>query len=394
MLTPALTILHVDMDAFYASVEQRDNPSLRGQPVIVGGSAEGRGVVSAASYEARKYGVHSAMPTATARRLCPHGVFLPVRMGHYAAVARQLRAIFHSFTPLVEPLSLDEAFLDVRGCEGLLGPAPVLARRVKERVRAETGLTASVGVAANKFLAKLVSDLGKPDGLFVLEPGRVRDVLDPLPVGRLWGVGAKGERRLHALGVHTVGQLAALPERALADVWGEAGRQLWRLAHGLDDRPVVPDEAARSLSTETTFARDIGSREVLRGWLLELVEQLAQRLRHAGLRARTVDLKVRTAAFQTYTRAVTLAEPTDTTAVLWETAAGLFDRKVPDDWLPVRLLGVGASNLTADRPAQGHLFEDGWRKKQRALDEALDAIRRQFGRAAIRRAGGPGRGAV
>src|SRR5262245_3446653 len=214
------------MDAFYASVEQRDRPELRGRPVIVGGVGN-RGVVSAASYEARRYGVRSAMPTATACRLCPDGVFLPVRMAHYAAVARQVREILLSVTPLVEPLSLDEAFLDVRGFEPLLGPAPDIARHIKERVRAETGLTASVGVAPNKFLAKLASDHGKPDGFVVVPSERVTEFLAPLPVGRLWGVGAKGERRLHALGVRTIGQLAALPPRVMTDHFGKAGRQLW-----------------------------------------------------------------------------------------------------------------------------------------------------------------------
>jgi DNA polymerase-4 len=387
MPPPALTILHVDMDAFYASVEQRDRPELRGLPVIVGGSAEGRGVVSAASYEARKFGVHSAMPTVTARRLCPHGVFLPVRMSHYAAVARQLREIFFSFTPLVEPLSLDEAFLDVSGCEGLFGPAPDIARRIKDRVRAELSLTASVGVAANKFLAKLVGDLHKPDGLFVLEPDQVRAVLDPLPVSRLWGVGAKGEQRLHALGLRTVGQVAALPEEVLASHFGESGRHLWRLANGIDDRTVVPDEAARSVSTETTFARDIGSRDALRAWLLDLVEQLGRRLRRAKLRCRTIDLKVRTSDFRTHSRSLTLPEPTDLTEQLWQAAARLFDRRVPDDWLPVRLLGVGATNLTREAAVQGDLFDGAWRQKQRSLDRTLDAIRQQFGADAIRRAG-------
>src|SRR6516162_7184613 len=238
MAQPSLSILHVDMDAFYASVEQRDRPELRGRPVIVGGIGP-RGVVSAASYEARVFGVHSAMPTVTARRLCPQGVFLPVRMRHYAAIARQLRDIFFSFTPLVEPLSLDEAFLDVRGCEGLFGPAPVIARRIKERIRRETDLTASVGVATNKFLAKLASDLRKPDALVVLEPENVRSVLDPLPVGKLWGVGGKSEKRLNSLGIRTIGQLAALPEQILVDHWGDSGRHLWRLAHGLDGRDVV-----------------------------------------------------------------------------------------------------------------------------------------------------------
>src|SRR5438105_3729895 len=206
---PTNHILHVDMDAFYASVEQRDRPELRGQPVIVGGSAEGRGVVCAASYEARKFGVHSAMPARTAQRLCPQAVILPVRMSYYAQISRQLREILLSFTPLVEPISLDEAFLDVHGCEGLFGPAPEIARQIKARIRADTELTASVGVAPNKFLAKLASDLRKPDGLCIIEPHRVREVLDPLPVGRLWGVGKRGEKRLRALGLHSIGQIAS-----------------------------------------------------------------------------------------------------------------------------------------------------------------------------------------
>ena len=204
MARDTLTILHIDMDAFFASVEQRDRPDLRGRPVIVGGLGN-RGVVSAASYEARAFGVHSALPMATARQMCPQGVFLPVRMAHYAQIARQIRDILLSFTPLVEPLSLDEAFLDVRGCEGLFGPAAEIARRIKERIRGETGLVASVGVAPNKFLAKLASDHGKPDGFVVLPPEQVVAFLAPLPVGCLWGVGARAEQRLHALGVHTVG---------------------------------------------------------------------------------------------------------------------------------------------------------------------------------------------
>ncbi len=205
-----MTILHIDMDAFYASVEQRDHSQLRGKPVIVGG-LEGRGVVCAASYEARPFGVHSAMPMSTARRLCPQAIFLPSRMPYYIQVSRQIRDIFLSFTPLVEPLSLDEAFLDVHGCEGLFGPVPVIARRIKDRIKPETGLIASVGVAANKFLAKLASEHGKLDGFVVLRPEQAAAFLAPLPVGRIWGVGKKAERRLHALGVHTIGELAALP---------------------------------------------------------------------------------------------------------------------------------------------------------------------------------------
>ena len=376
-----LTILHVDLDAFYAAVEQRDRPELRGQPVIVGGL----GVVSAASYEARPFGVHSAMPMSIARRLCPQGVFLPVRMKRYAAVSRQVRDVLHSFTPLVEPLSLDEAFLDVRGCEGLFGPAPEIARQIKGRIRAETGLTASVGVAANKFLAKLASDLGKPDGLVVVPADEVAAFLELLPVGRVWGVGAKAEGRLHALGVRTIGQLAALPERLLVDHFGEAGRHVWRLARGQDDRPVVPDREAKSISTETTFPQDVGDREALRGWLLGLVEHLAGRLRHAGLRARTVELKARSSDFRTRHRAQALPEPSDSTDVLWRAARSLFDRGVGRDLLPLRLLGVGATRLTREVAVQGELFDGGQREQRQALDRAVDAIRGRFGAAAIRR---------
>jgi DNA polymerase-4 len=388
MTTKQLTILHVDMDAFYASVEQRDRPELRGRPVVVGGSAEGRGVVCAASYEARRFGVHSAMPAITARRLCPQGIFLPVRMSHYAQISRQLRQILLSFTPVVEPISLDEAFLDVHGCEGLFGPARDIAVQIKARIRAETGLTASVGLAPNKFLAKLASDLRKPDGLFVIEPHQVHEVLEPLPVGRLWGVGKKGEKRLHALGLHTIGQLAALPEHVLLDRFGEGGRQLWLLARGQDERAVVPDAEAKSLSTETTFARDISSRDVLRSCLLELVEHLGARLRQHAVRARTIDLKLRTSDFRTYMRAQTLPEPTDLTVVIWQTAVNLLEARVPNDWLPLRLLGVGAAGLVRGGAVQEHLFERGWQAKQRALDSTLDAIRREFGRSAIRRAQG------
>jgi DNA polymerase-4 len=380
-------ILHVDMDAFYASVEQRDRPELRGKPVIVGGSAEGRGVVSAASYEARKFGVHSAMPTVTARRLCPQGIFLPVRMGHYAAIARQIRAILESFTPLVEPLSLDEAFLDVRGCERLFGPAPQIAHEIKRRIRDETQLVASVGVAPNKFLAKLASDLSKPDGLLVVEPDRVAEFLAPLAVGRIWGVGAKAEQQFHQLGIRTIGQLAAWPEQLLLDTLGDSGRHFWQLARGIDDRAVVPDEHARSISSETTFPQDIGDRDVLRSWLLELTDLVAERLRRVGVRSRTVELKLRSSDFRTHTRSTTLREPTDLTDELWQAVAELFDRRVSDNLLPARLLGVGVSGLERDAPVQRRLFDELERTRRRSVDDAADRIRSRFGADAIRRGG-------
>jgi DNA polymerase-4 len=386
MDTPAtpLTILHVDMDAFYASVEQRDDPSLRGKPVIVGG-VKGRGVVCAASYEARKFGVRSAMPTATAQRLCPDGVFLPVRMAHYAAISRQLREIFMSFTPLVEPLSLDEAFLDVRGCEGLFGSAADIGRRLKDQVKAETGLVASVGVAPNKFLAKLASDHGKPDGFVVIPADTVAKFLAPLPVGRIWGVGAKGEQRLHALGIRCIGELAAASEKTLADRFGEMGHWMWRLAHGLDERGVVPDREAKSISTETTFTHDIGDRGVLRNCLLNLVDELASRMRHAGLRGRTVELKVRSSDFETRNRSHSLEEATNTTEVIWRAALGLLHKSLTPEVLPVRLLGVGATKLTREAAEQGLLFGDETRQRHSALDKTIDAIRGQFGAAAVHR---------
>jgi DNA polymerase-4 len=382
------TILHVDMDAFYAAVEQRDRPELRGQPVIVGGSGDSRGVVCAASYEARTFGVHSAMPSVTAKRLCPNGIFLPPRMTHYAAISRQIQEILLSFTPLVEPLSLDEAFLDIHGCEGLFGPAGAIARKIKAKIHQELDLIASIGVAPNKFLAKLASDMSKPNGLLELDPARVTEFLAPLPVGRLWGVGAKADKRLRLLGIQTVGQLAGFAEDILEEHFGQLGPHLRRLANGQDERPVVPDEEAKSVSTETTFARDIGKRRLLRSWLLELVEHLGQRLRRQHACARTIDIKVRTSDFQTYMRSKTLPEATDVTEVIWQAAAQLFDRHVRDDWLPLRLLGVGASGLVRDGQVQGNLFEDEWRNKQRALDQTADQIRRQFGDDAIKRAGG------
>ena len=246
-------------------------------------------------------------------------------------------------------MSLDEAFLDVHGCEGLFGSAPDIARQIKNRIRTETGLIASVGVASNKYLAKLASDIGKPDGFVVLPPDKVTNFLSPLPVSRIWGVGAKGEKRLHDMGIRTIGQIAALPEKTLSDRFGEMGRHIWQLAHGGDDRTVVPDREAKSVSTETTFAQDIGDRSVLRVWLLDLVDHLASRLRHEGIWARTIDVKIRNSDFRTVTRSTTLAEATNLTNIIWKAAADLFERSLTSDLLPVRLLGIsGRSKVDAD----------------------------------------------
>ena len=290
-------ILHVDMDAFYASVEERDDQTIVGRPVIVGGSAEGRGVVCAANYVARKFGVHSAMPAAQAKRLCPQAVFLKPRIEYYAGVSARIREILESFTPLVEPLSLDEAFLDCTGSEPLFGPSPQIGRQIKRRIRDELRLVASVGVAPNKFLAKIASDLGKPDGFVVVAPDHVQAFLDPLPVGRIWGVGKVTGRVFERLAIRTIGELREMPVSELEEQFGSSGRHYWELAHGIDARPVVPDREAKSISHETTFAVDISDAEILRAWLVDLVEHVARRLRRHDIQGRSVELKVRFADF-------------------------------------------------------------------------------------------------
>lgn len=377
-------ILHVDMDAFYASVEERDQPQLVGRPVIVGGTPEGRGVVAAANYVVRKFGVHSAMPTGQALRLCPHAVVLPVRMDHYAAISRQIHEIFHRYTPLVEPLSLDEAFLDVTGSQAMFGPGREIAVAIKREILAETRLVASVGIAPNKFLAKIASDLEKPDGLVEVPADGVQEFLDRLPVGRLWGVGKVAGSVLERMGVRTIADLRRYPQEMLVSRFGRGGEHLWELAHGIDPRRVVPDREAKSISHETTFATDIDDSDALRAWLLELTEQVGRRLRRYGLRGRTVNLKVRFADFRTITRAQTLPEPSHNTQTLWEAASELL-AQLPPNHMAVRLLGMGVSSIDRSDLAQGLLFDQEERKKQAQLDCVADQIRDRFGNSALLR---------
>jgi DNA polymerase-4 len=377
-------ILHVDMDAFFASVEQLDRPELRGRPVLVGGSPDGRGVVCAASYEARPSGCRSAMPMSTAIRLCPQAIIVPVRMSRYRELSRRVFSLFDEFSPLVQPLSIDEAFLDLTGTEGVNGPAVQAARRLKERIRAETGLTASVGIAPNKFLAKLASELRKPDGLMVIEAGEVRQMLDPLPVERLWGVGAATLRRFHHLGLRTV---ADVRERTLGELTrelGSAGEHFFRLARGDDDRPVAPDREAKSISHETTFARDVADAECLLDVLARQVEDVAYRLRRHDLYARTFSLKLREGDFTTLTRAGTLPTAAHATDVLWQEARRLFERWREERPAPLRLLGFGASGLTGAEGRQLSLFADTDPRQER-LDAAMDRLRERFGPDAVRR---------
>jgi DNA polymerase IV len=378
-------ILHVDMDAFFAAIEQRDFPALRGRPVLVGGGADQRGVVATASYEARPFGCRSAMPTAQALKLCPDAVLVRGRMEVYAAESRTIRAIFEHFTPEVEPLSIDEAFLDVTGSQRLFGSGVEIARRIKAAIVAETRLTASIGVAPNKFLAKLASDLDKPDGLTVVPAEGVEGFLAPLPIRRLWGAGPRVQARFAELGVATFADAWPLSVERLEAAFGEHGREFYRLLRGIDERPVEPDRDAKSISHEQTFARDVRDVDRLRLVLLEQTERVAQRLRAEGRLARTVTLKIRSGRFETLTRRSTLPQPTDRTDHFWATAKTLFEAWRRERFFPVRLIGMGVSGLRPRDGAQLDLFADETAVRQAKLDAVADEIRRRFGKEALNR---------
>lgn len=378
-------ILHIDMDAYYASVEERDHPELIGLPVIVGGLPEERGVGAAANYEVRRYGVHSAMPMATAVRRCPHAIILPVRMEHYSAISREIRSIFERYTPQFEPLSLDEAFLDVRGSVKLFGPVDEIGKQIKQKILSEVGLVASVGVAPNKFLAKLASDLNKPDGFVTVDEESIQEFLDPLPVSRLWGVGRRADEILDQMGVRTVQQLRMLPLPILSRQFGTASAShLHELAHGRDDRAVIPDRDAKSISHETTFPVDISDADVLRACLLSLTEQVARRLRRLEVFGRTVQLKVRYSDFRTVTRAHSMSTASNTTNELWGAVSNHLLPRVDLAKDAVRLVGVGITTLGRNREQQRLLFDDPG-NRDAELDAATDVIRDRFGGAAIRR---------
>jgi len=375
-------ILHVDMDAFYASVEVRRDPALAGRPVLVGG-AGGRGVVASASYEARAYGIGSAMPMARALRLCPHAVVISPDFPAYARVSAELRDIFLSVTPLVEPLSLDEAFLDVGGAMRLFGPPVVIGEGLRRRIREELGLPASVGVAPNKFLAKLCSGKAKPDGLLHLPGHEVDGFLAPLPVRDLWGVGDASAARLERFGLRTVGDLRTVPRATLARILGPAAAgHIAALARGEDPRTVVPHEPAKGMSAEETFERDVDDPARLRTELLRLAERVAPRLRRAGVSARTVTLKLRYANFSTITRSRTLAVATDQATELHREAVAMLDA-LRLERARVRLVGLGATNLVPGDGARqlGLLGDDRWDPLERAADTA----RARFGNDSVTR---------
>jgi len=376
-------ILHVDMDAFYASVEAHDDPSLAGKPLLVGGTS-GRGVVAAASYEARRFGIHSAMPMREALRRCPHAVCVRPRMARYKEVSREVFAVFAEFTDLVQGLSLDEAFLDVTGSQSLHGAPEAMAREIKRRIKARTGLTASVGVAPNKLLAKLASEMDKPDGLTVIRAEDAQALLDPMPVGRLFGIGRKTAARLEEQGLYTLGQLRAAPEAVLWPLFGRDTRTMRDRAAGIDERPVEPDVEEQQISHEETFESDITDRALLFGHLARLADRTAGRLRAKGLQAGLVVVKVRQRDFTTFTRQKSFSPATDETRLVVDVATDLLGKWFEEHpRVAVRLLGVGVGHLA---PAdQLDLFAAGGTPERPGLDRTLDGIRSRFGASAVRR---------
>ena len=377
------TILHVDMDAFYASVEQRDDPLLRGKPVLVGGR-EGRGVVCAASYEARAFGCRSAMPMSQAMRLCPHAAVVKPDFAKYTEASRAIRAIFERFSPEIEPLSLDEAFIDVTASLALFGTARRIAEDIRAAVREELRLTCSVGIAPNKFVAKIASDLDKPDALVDLdfdlarEPERLAARLAPLKVERMWGVGPVTARALHERGYRTFGDMQRAGERQLIADFAESGAHWWRLARGCDDRPVETGRAAKSVGEEETFPEDILDRAEIEAKLVAQADEVGRRLRAKGLFAQTVEIKIRFSDFETRSHARTLVTPTDHTHELRQHARELLKSFAQREWRAVRLCGFCASKVT-DAPGQLGLFDGEKREKLSKLDDLRDRIRTRFG---------------
>ncbi len=375
-------IIHVDMDAFFAAIEQRDDPSLRSKPVVVGGDPDRRGVVAAASYEARAYGIHSAMPSSQARRRCPQIVFVRPNHEKYQEVSAQVMALLREYTPLIEPLSVDEAFLDVTSSVGLFGSARCIGEQIRQRIREGLQLTASVGIAPNKFLAKLASEEAKPDGLLEVKPEEVLTFLAALPVERVWGVGETRAARLRRLGFTTIGQLQQCAAAELAAQFGKQGGELYKLARGIDESPVQPGRERKSVSHEQTFAEDTNDMVFLEAVLLQLSEQVGRRLRAQELKGRTITLKLRYANFRTVTRRKTLPQPTDSDKQIYESArallaaVGLGGRKV-------RLLGVGVSNFDVGEQLR-LLPEDN--AEASAVERAVDEVRERFGPGSVQRA--------
>jgi DNA polymerase-4 len=379
-------ILHIDMDAFYASVEQLDNPQLKNKCVIVGGTSN-RGVVSAASYEARQFGVRSAMPIYQAKQKCPHGIFVPPRMERYQAVSKKIMAVLRDFSPLVEPVSIDEAYVDITGCQRLFGEPQEIAWEIKRKIKETVNLTCSIGIAPNKFLAKIASDMQKPDGLTLITPDKVAAFVDSLPMNKVPGVGNKMQHQLELLGIVTLGDVQRLPQKTLQRHLGKFGVRLRTLSAGADDSPVTPHAAHKSISSERTLAADTRDRELLKRCLLSQSAEVARQLRQAGVLAKTITLKIKDADFKTFTRRTTIAIPCQSSKTIYEQAARLLDEyKITKK---IRLIGVGTSGFSPiTASVQMGLFEHGqeadgdWEK----VDKTLDAIRIKFGKDVVGRA--------
>lgn len=382
-------IIHVDMDAFFASVEQRDQPELQGKPVAVGGSASGRGVVAAASYEARKFGVHSAMAGVTAARLCPALVFVKSDLRKYATVGKQVREIFLRYTPTIQPLSLDEAFLDVGSTQRLFGSASAIGKSIRDDIRNELNLPCSVGIAPRKFVAKIASDLQKPNGFVEVPEAQLQQFLDPLPVERLWGVGKVTLDRLHKFGINRIVDVRNFGSERCQKHLGSLGQHLWNLANAIDDRKVVADHHAKSIGHERTFHEDVNDSEFLQSALSFLASQVARRLRATDRLCHQVSIKFRLHDFRTFTRNLTLERPSDSTDVINQAGLKLLEhiRKSKPD--PVRLIGISVGNLTEEAPAvQLTLFDEEDHQRQSAVDQLSDQLFQKFGDAALYRASG------
>ena len=375
------TIMHVDLDAFFVSVEQVLNPELQGKPVVVGGRPDRRGVVAAASYEARVFGLHSGIPLVTAVRLCPQAIFIEGSFPRYRDASKKFMAILADFSPFLEPMGLDEAYLDVTGFESLHGSIHQMARTIKQRIKDELHLNASIGIASCKVVAKVASDLSKPDGLIEVPFGEERAFLAPLSIDRLPGIGKKTEQKLKGLGIKTLSQLSLMPMQALKSHFGAFGEMLHRSARGIDDRQVLPPAEAKSISRETTFDRDIDKRSVLEATLRYLGERVGSDLRRRGKQAKTITLKLRYADFTTITRSRTLPQTTDADQVIYDTGAALLRRALAAESQPVRLVGIGVSNLV--EPGQQLTMLGPRDHRQEQLDRAIDRIRNRYGFSAI-----------
>lgn len=389
-----LSIIHLDLDAFFASVEQRDNPAYRGKPLIVGGTSSGkgnsnRGVVCAASYEARKYGVHAGMPIWEARQKCPRGIFIPTQMNKYLEASKKFFQICSNYTPLIEPLSVDELFLDVSGCESLFGSSEIIGRKIKERVYQELEIKVSVGIAENKFLAKIATNLGKPDGFYIIPSKDIQKILYPLPVSSLWGIGKKTEELLKKSGIYQVEQLAKMPDSILENLLGKNGKKMKLLAQGIDESPVTPPSTAKSIGKETTFNTNITEKVILVKELLKISQMVGYAARKKGYKGRTITLKIRFHNFITFNRSKTLENPTHIDDIIFKIVVELLD-KVKHKKGGVRLLGIKLSNLTLGNERKQLKFlrneEDKKDEKLEQLTQSLDKIREKFGTKAITRA--------